>query len=321
MQETVLGIDISKKTFDTALLINSRMKCKSFINSTDGFKKLLCWLKPYKEKPHICLEATGIYGYPLANFFYEAGYKVSVVNPACINGFAKGELARNKTDKADSQVIARFCKAINPSTWQPDPKWQIELKQWVQRLENLKAMQLQESNRLEASCKSLAGAIRSHIKNLDSQISRAKSHIEQIINDNKELKKKSQLLATIPGIGSVSIGKIIAYFGNIEKFDSAKKMAAFAGLTPRTRQSGTSIKSRAVLSKKGDASLRSAMYMPALVAIRHNPIIKNFYQNLLSRKKSKMAAIGAAMRKMLHIVYGVLKNETPFEPHLEQGKI
>ena len=154
-----------------------------------------------------------------------------MVNPARVKGFAQGELSRNKTDKADAQVIARFCKAMQPKLWEPDPKWQIELKQWVLHLDNLKKMQRQEKNRLESSCKSVSVAIRRHIKSLELQITKAETHIKGLIKSSQDLSQKRELLLTIPGIGETTVATILAYFGNISRFDSAKKLASFTGLT------------------------------------------------------------------------------------------
>ena len=138
MQTLSLGVDISKKTFDIALLLDNRTQCKVFSNDKKGFSEFKVWLEKLDSKPHVCMEATGIYGHALANFLYENDYPVSMVNPARVKGFAQGELVRNKTDKADAQVIARFCMAMKPKLWQPNPAWQIELKHWVLYVDNLK---------------------------------------------------------------------------------------------------------------------------------------------------------------------------------------
>jgi len=312
MESLYLGIDISKNKFDVALMLTGRAKCKVFANCAKGFASLKIWLEEIGSKPRICMEATGIYGHALATFLHENSYPVSMVNPARVKGFAQSEMARNKTDKADAQVIARFCKAMQPDLWQPDPAWQLELKQWVSHLDNLKKMQRQEENRIESACKSVSVAIKKHIKSLGTQITKAEEHIKNIIKNNTELKKKKELLLSIPGIGETTIAKLLAYLGNIERFDSAKKVASYAGLTPSHKQSGTSVKGRTSLSKRGNPMLRKALFMPALTAIKYNPILKQFYLKLLERGKAKMCAIGAVMRKMLHLIFGVLKNNEAF---------
>ncbi len=142
MSKFFLGIDVSKTTFDVALLfINNKVKTKKFSNNVKGFTELVEWLNKHKaHNLHICLEATGVYGDALSNFFFDNGYTLSVVNPAQIKGFTQSELSRNKTDQADAQIIARFCRAINPKPWQPKPLYIRELQALVRRLEALQDM-------------------------------------------------------------------------------------------------------------------------------------------------------------------------------------
>ena len=312
MDMTVLGIDISKKKFDVALLVDKKFWSKSYSNNKAGFEAFCLWLNSREISPHICMESTGIYGHALANFLFEKGYLVSMVNPARIKGFGKSELSRNKTDEADAKLIARFCLAMRPGAWQPEPEWQVELKQWVNHLDNLKELERMALNRQEVAIKSVQKAISKHLKALKIQIEEAKEKIEEFINKDIDLRKKRELLASIPGIGQVTTAHILAHVGDINRFKTAKKLAAFAGLNPCQRQSGTSIKGRTKLSKIGSSQFRKSLYMPALVAIRYNPTLKTFYEGLLARGKAKMVAIGAVMRRLLHIVYGVLKNQQEF---------
>lgn len=235
-----------------------------------------------------------------------------MVNPARVKGFGKSELSRNKTDEADAKLIARFCLAMKPAFWQPEPEWQIELKQWVHHLDKLKELERMELNRQEVSIKSVQKAISTHLKTLKVQIEEAEEKIKEIIDDDTDLRKKRDLLNGIPGIGETTIAQIFAHVGDINRFQNAKKLSAFVGLNPCQRQSGTSIKGRIKLSKVGSSQFRKALFMPALVAIRYNSILKDFYQELIGRGKAKMVAIGAVMRKLLHIVYGVLKNQQEF---------
>ncbi|CAM79091.1 transposase and inactivated derivative [Orientia tsutsugamushi str. Boryong] len=312
MNSIVVGIDISKETFDAAVLINNKVQTRKFNNSSEGFNKLVTWLKS-RGSGHVCMEATGIYWKNLAKYLYDYGYKVSVVNPARIKGFAMSKLSRTKTDKADSVlIIADFCKAMKPEVWYPQPIYIQELQQLVNHLNVLIKHKTQETNRLEGASKAIANNIQMHIKFLETQI----KEIEQLINDhiknNKDLHNKAMLLESIPGIGAKTQAIVLAFLADIEKFSSAKQVVAFVGLNPKHRQSGSSVRGASRISRTGNSDLRKSFYMPAMSALRHNCIIKHFSQRLSNTGKPKMLILTAAMRKLLHIIYGVLKHNSPF---------
>lgn len=317
MSNIILGVDISKSTFDVALLNDNKVKTKKFNNTTKGFLELKQWLRNKGiDTAHACMEATGGYETKLAQYFYDNNFKVSVINPARIKGFSMSKLSRVKTDKADSELIAYFCQAMQPDLWQPDPLHIQELQQWVRRLDSLIANKNQENNRLEGASDVVAINISTHIDFLDKQIKEIEELISNHIKGHKDLNDKSKLLDSIPGIGEKTIGVILAFL-NVENFDSAKQVAAFVGLNPKPRQSGSSVRGVSRISKTGDADLRKAFYMPAVVSIRFNPIIKDFAERLSDAGKPKMVVVIAAMRKLLHIIYGVLKNETPFNANIK----
>lgn len=313
--KSVLGIDVSKSKFNVALLRGDKYKHKSFPNNSDGFSKLGKWLERQGVgELHACMEATGVYGEELAEYLYECGHRVSVVNPARIKGFAQSELIRTKTDKVDSSVIARFCLAMEPELWTPESKDVKELRSLVRRVEALVRMKNQETNRLEVSSASLKKDIEDHIKYLDKQVALIKQRIKTHIDQNPDLKEKQKLLESIPGVGESTIELVLSQFADIEKFSSAKKLASFLGIAPTERSSGSSVRGRRRMSKVGRSSLRKAFYMPALSAMQYNPIIIRMKQRLTEAGKPKMIIVGAAMRKLVHLIYGVLKNKIPFDP-------
>ena len=316
MNNIILGIDISKATFDVALLFDNKITTKKFNNTVKGFTELKQWLKNKGvDTAHVCMEATGGYEAKLAQYLYDNVFKVSVVNPARIKGFSMSKLLRVKTDKADSELIARFCQAMQPVLWQPIPGYIQELQQLVKRLDCLIANKNQESNRLEGADNIVATSICSHIEFLDKQIKKVELMISDHIKNNKDLADKSKLLASIPGVGEKTIGVVLAFLTATD-FASAKQVIAFVGLNPKPRQSGSSVNGVGRISKTGDAYLRKAFYMPSVSAIRFNPIIKNFAERLSSKGKSKMIIVIAAMRKLLHIIYGVLKTQTVFNSNV-----
>lgn len=313
-QTVVIGIDISKRTFDLALLRNTRLKHKSFPNTPAGHAALVAWLHQQGvRQAHACLEATNVYGDALAETLFDHGYTVSLVNPARVKGFAQSELSRTKTDKADAGVIARFCLAMAPPPWVPDPQEIRELRALVRRLEALMAMRQQERNRLAVAAPVVAPTIQTHIDFLDRSIRETTQRIRQHIDQHPDLKHKKDLLLSIPGIGETTIHVVLSEFADIRRFRSAKCLAAFIGVAPRQRQSGSSVRGRTVLSKMGRGPLRKALFMPALVALRYNPVLKAMRERLLAAGKAKMAIVGAAMRKLVHLIYGVLKSGRPFD--------
>jgi len=317
MSKVVLGIDISKSQFDVALLLNSKFKHKKFDNKEKGFLQLVEWLNQYQiHELHICMESTGTYGEALATYLFDTGYKVSVVNPAQIKGFSQSELSRTKTDQADAKLIARFCYAMNPKYWAPKPPNIRVLQALVHRLESLQSMYYQENNRLDVASNTVKPSIESVMAKLSEEIAAVKEKIRNHIDQNPDLRQKQLLLDTIPGIGEATIAQILAFIGNVEDFKSAKQLAAFVGLNPKQHRSGSSVIGRTRLSKVGSSSLRKAFYMPALVAKRFNPVVKVFCDRLIGAGKPTRLVLGAAMRKLIHIIYGVLKSEKPFNATL-----
>lgn len=325
---SVVGIDVSKRTLDIALLVNNKIKTKVLNNTAAGHRELSQWLLDRGSEPHtthLCMEATGPYSEAVAIALVESGWFVSVVNPARIKGFAQGELARNKTDRADAALLARFCVAMRPSLWTPPPVAWRELRGWVDRLQALKDMHQQESNRMEALIASgqsfLFSAVQLHLDWLAQQIEQLSRDIDDHINRHPELKRDAELLHSIPGIGSTTVAKVLAYAGNMRRFSNAKALAAFIGVTPRQRLSGTSVKGRTMMSRTGHADLRRALYMPGLVARRHNPILKVFGDRLKATGLAPKAVVGAVMRKLAHLIYGVIKSGQPFDANFSALKL
>lgn len=317
MIQTVLGIDISKKDFHVVLMNeNKTTKPKVFKNTPQGFESLQSWLTQQGvTKVHACMEATSIYGEALAEVLFQSGHTVSIVNPSRIKGFAKSELIRTKTDKVDAALIARFCKAITPQAWTPLPPEVKELQALLRRLESLREMYQQEQNRLETATAPVAELIESHLQYLQQLIEQVKQLIHDHFEKYPTLKAQRELLTSIPGIGQQTAAVLLGEMGCLAQYHSARQLAAHAGLTPQEYSSGCSVKGKSRLSHLGNARLRKALYMPAVVAMRHNPLLKSFSERLLKRGKVKMQVIGAIMRKLLHLVYGILKSNQPFDPN------
>jgi transposase len=318
MTESILGIDIAKLKFNVCLInINGKLKHKVFPNTATGFEQLAVWLsKQWVERIHACLEATGTYGEALSLFLYEVGHTVSVINPAAVKAFAGSRLSRTKTDRVDAELIARFCQAQEPPAWTPLPAEVRELQALVRRLESLIEMRVMEENRLSSgvTVEMVRQSVEELLAHLNAQIKRTEELICQHIDNHPTLKQQSELLDSIPGIAETTAALLLSEITDITQYRSARQVAAYAGLVPRERQSGSSLRGRTRLSKIGNARLRRALYFPAITALRCSPFFQQWAEGLRARGKSKMSVICAVMRKLVHVAYGVLKSGKAFDP-------
>jgi transposase len=311
-----LGIDISKNSFHAELSVNGKLRHHKFSNRKEGFAELNLWLAKHEAlEVHACLEATGSYSEELALYLYEQGMTVSVVNPVQIKAFGQSELQRNKDDRPDAGVIRRYCEKQQPAAWTPPPPHIRELQALTRHLENLQNTRQQQVNRLEgARVKDVIKSLQKIIASLESEIERTQKQIQDDIDNHPDLKQHSQLLESIPGIGKQTASKLLSEIGDISQYKSARQVAAFAGLTPRNYRSGK-IRGKTKLSKIGNGRVRKALFLPAMVAKQYNPIVRRFCERLSRNGKNKMQVIGAAMRKLIHIAFGVLKSGKRFDPN------
>lgn len=314
-----LGIDIAKAKYVVSLRrLDQKRRQKSFPNTADGHAALVGWLARYAHGPvHACLEATGTYGDAVATALVEAGHTVSVINPAAAKAFAQSQLRRTKTDDVDAAVLADFCAAHRPAPWTPWPREVRELQGLVRRREAVLDMLTQEKNRLAAGevIPAVEASLTDHIGVLEAALAALDDAISRHIDTHPGLRQQRDLLVTIPGIGATTAARLLAECRAITDFQSARAYAAFAGLVPRETMSGT-LHGRPRLSKLGSSRLRLALYFPALTALRHNPTLVAFGARLAAAGKHKMVIVAAAMRKLLHLAYGVLKHQRPFDPSL-----
>jgi len=324
--KATLGIDIGKRKHHLALLCGTTRRKKAIANTERGFAELVTWVEKQQDKLgfdelHICMEATGIYYEAVAEYLYhlDRPWKLSVVNPARIASYAKSKLKRSKTDSADAALIALFCQEQAPGPWQPLPVEVKQLQALTRHIETLKQARRDHRNRLESirdeqvrqSMEALIGAI-------EEQIAQTEQMIEEHVAAHPSLEEKQRLPCTIPGIGFLTAVHLLAEVPPALWDSCARKVAAFAGLTPRLFESGDSVRRGTRLCKTGSARLRRALYMPAVAALRHNSVLRAFAERLLERGKHKMAAVGAVMRKLAHLAFGVLKHQQAFDPNWTQ---
>ena len=316
----ILGIDVSKAKLDVALRRpDGTLRSKVVENTPAGFGVLSAWLAAHGvDAVHACLEATGTYWEAIAQYLADAGHTVSVVNPAQIKAFGGAGLTRTKTDRVDAKLIAAFCAAQCPPPWQAPPASVRTLRALVARREALEGMRTQERNRLPVADAAVRTGIEVHLTHLEQAIADIDMAIRQTLDDDPGLRTQGELLDSIPGLGDKTVASLLAYYGGPLRFESAKQAVAYAGLDPRQHQSGSSVRGKPRLSKVGHARLRKALYMPAMVATTRTAWGRALKQRLAAAGKPPMLILGAMMRKLLCVAYGVLRSGRPFDPALHQ---
>lgn len=313
-----LGLDIGKTRVDACLLTDGGKTCTSFANSQAGFEQLQEWLRRHRPDAagladlHSCMEATGNYGLDLAAFLYAEGASVSIVNPKQIKAFGEAELARNKTDPLDAARIARFCRAQNPAIWTPPLPHMRALRELVRRCAALKTFRTQEINRQKAgvACPAVAASIARVLSQVQAEIEAIMVEIRNLLEGEPVLQRNFDLLTTIPGIGDGTAALLLAEMPNIAAF-TPKGLAAFAGLSPTEVSSGARKRSGGI-SRIGNPSVRSALYLCALSARRHNPRLRDFVLRMKTLGKPNKVVLIAIARKLLVMAHAVIRTQRAF---------
>jgi transposase len=315
----ILGIDISKDKFDVSLRPNTQegqRLAATFPNHAQGFQALNTWLAPHRV-PHLhaCLEATSRYGDALALHLHQHGHIVSVVNPRRTRHYADSRLVRTQNDTVDAALIADFCASQNPRPWQPVAEDKRQLQDLVRTRGFFLSQKQQCLNRLETADPVSTKHLRQHVRQLDLTISKLEAQMTALIKEHSDLERQVKLLVSIPGVGALTAAVAVAELPPMERLEHAGQAVAFAGLDPRRKTSGSSVATAPRLSKMGSRLLRQTLYMGALSALRYNPIIQALGQRLKAKGKGGKRAVAAAMRKMVRLIYGVLKHGRAFDPN------
>ncbi len=315
-----VGIDIAKRKFDLfwSSSETGKRRTKVFLVSPDGLKEMLEWLAKHDLRPnntHLAMEATGQYYEPVAEALFNASYTVSVVNPLQIKRFGEATMQRQKTDKADAGLIARYCAQCNPRPWTPPPAEIRELQRLVARLDAVKDMLSQEKNRRHESLGAALESVERMLSSLEAEETLVEKLIQDHIDRHPDLRDKQELLCSIPGVAERTSATLMAWLP-VDRFTDVREAVAFIGLSPKHKQSGSSVRGKSRLCKVGHARLRKALYMPALAAKTHNPAAKALALRLEEAGKTGKLAITAVMRKLVHWAVGVLKSGKKFDPQL-----
>ena len=265
------------------------------------------------------MEATSQYYEKVAEFLWELGFRVSVINPLQIKAFGESRLSRQKTDKADAALIAQFGEQQSPPLWEPPPVEVKELQRLVARLEAVQKMRVKEQTRRHESQGEALESIDRVLALLTEEQVKLEQRIRNHIDKHPDLRRQQKLLTSIPGIGERVSCYFLAWL-QIGRFSDVRQVVAFIGLSPRHNQSGSSVHGKSRLCKVGNARLRRILYMPALAAMRHNQAAKGFADRLKAGGKNGKLVVGAVMRKLVHWMFGVLKSGQPFNVKLAIAK-
>ena len=313
---TSVGIDISKARLDVAFLHpTGEIQAHTYPNTRDGHQQLLTDLQPL-ETPHVALEATGPYHQRLTHALQQAGVLVSVLNPAMVHHFVKSHHRRNKTDTADALWLATFVRDRQPEVHAPSSTVHSSLSREITALTR---DLVRLKNRLDAARSGLVH--RDVLRSLERRIQALEEEKETLQKALEEEMRASraqdlELVTSIPGIGVRTGCWLLAELGDVRRFGSARKLVAFVGLSPRVFESGSSVRRETRISRMGSSHVRHALYMPAVVGVRFNPLLKGLFDRLVAAGKPKKVALVACMAKLLRIVYGVLVRGRPFDPAL-----
>jgi transposase len=317
------GIDVSKLKLDIAFTLNGEKIIKHRVVSNDfkGFNTIrelsenLLKAKSL-DKVHYVIESTGIYSEDIFEYLSEqVNSIVSIINPRQSKSFAISDNIRTKTDKVDAILLAKYCYEKRPKESKKTPKTLKKLRSLSRHLDFFIKQRALLSGHLE-SVKDvfIADSINNMISKFNEEIKKIEQEIDKIIKTDDELNRKSKLLLSIPGVGNkLSVTFLTEMMQTDEEKISTKVQSAHAGLSPRHKQSGKHT-GYSSICRAGNSRLRKALFMPALTAIKYNPLIRNFYLRLLDAGKRKMVAITACMRKLLCLMVGVLNSHQKFDP-------
>jgi transposase len=320
-----VGVDIAATSFTAAWTFSgpARERARTFAQTPDGFAAFQAALATSGVEPPttlIVLEATGSYWITLAVTLHQAGYAVSVVNPAHAHAFARSLPRRAKTDVLDAQLLTQFAAERQPSRWTPPEQVYHELRQRLLVRDGLLTMRGHARNQRHALSQwpvHIAGALDALdgvIAELDTRIARLEDELATVLRDGAWA-ESADLLGSINGIGLVTTAWLLVATLNFTACHSAESAAAYAGLVPLARESGTSVRGRARIGHGGNARLRTALYMATLSAARCNPAIRAHYKRLRAAGKPSKVARCAAARKLVQLAYAVVTKRQRFDPH------
>jgi transposase len=315
MTKQVIGIDVGKAKLDVG--INDEKRVRVWDNDQAGRADLSDWVDD--QKPHlVVVEASGGYEAAIVSELVGRGVAVALVNPTRVRAFARAEGLLAKTDQIDARLIARFGATMKPEPKARRAQSHLELNQWVTRRRQLVLMVTAEKNRLQTTPEAIQADIVRHIDWMQAEIERLEQQINQAIADDPTWRETARRIETVPGVGAITASTLVADLPELGQLNR-QKIAALVGVAPFNHDSGKHRGKRRIFG--GRTSVRSVLYMATLSAIRHNPVIKTFYQRLLAKGKVKKVALTACMRKLLVILNTMVKSGQDWNPPISSPSV
>lgn len=314
-----IGIDISKMTFD---VWTEDLGHAQFSNNKEGFK---AFKKLLKQEDHCVMEATGCYHFQLAEYLYNHGYKVSVENPLVVKRFIQMKQQKVKTDKHDARMIMLYGNEQQPALWEPEPKFIEEGKLLMTLMQMYVKQQTQLKNKLDNLQSGgrtngvMISSIKLQLKRIGAELKKLESSLEGLLKEHA--REVLTNLRSIPGIGKKTAMLMMVTTNNFRDFTNAKQVTSYVGLAPVERTSGSSIRGRSYISKKGDPMLRHHLFMCSFTACQNNPQCRALYERLVAKGKSKKLALIAVCNKLIKQAYGVCKNNLVYDENFRSKMV
>jgi len=315
-----VGIDVGARELAVALQTDDQLEpVRTFANTASGHQQLRRYLRRDQQPVRVCVEASGNYSLDLCLALHAMeGVELSVINPRLARRFAESLGTRSKTDPVDARVLCLHAQRMPPVAWQPPSPASLHLRSITRAVEALTHMLVQERARHHAAEASaalprlVATELKRHQRYLEQRIQRLRREAVRIISTDADLARRFRLLQTMPGVAETSALQLLGELAVLPSTLDARQWVAHSGLDPRHHRSGTSIEWRPRLSKLGNRRLRRALYMPALVAVRHDPHLRGFYQRLCANGKAPLQALAAVMRKLLHAFHAMFQRDEAY---------
>jgi transposase len=315
----VAGIEVSAEVLVVAF-DNGQMRSSEFANTAAGHQQMLRWLRRHATEVRVCMESTGLYGLDAALALHQqSGIEIMVANPRSVRHFGWAMMERSKTDPIDARLLAEYALRMRFQPWQPPSIKGRQLCALARAIHQLTEMNAMQKNRLHAASvtettpKIVIRELERSLAHQQRSIARLTREALQLISSDPQLQKRFELLLSFPGIAETSALQLLGELVLLSPDCNVRQWVAYAGLDPRQYSSGKSVEKKVRISKVGNRHLRRALFMPALVAVRRDPQFRAYYRHLLAHGKFKMVALVAAMRKLLHGIYGVFQSLQPFD--------
>ena len=325
-----VGMDVAKGTFDAALVLCSQhypdtplraVPVESFERSPQGVKALLLWLDSQgmeEENLRVVMEATGRYSSELAVWILaqRPALRPAIVNPQQTSAFINSMGVRNKTDRLEARALGFYGVERRPFAYEAPTPERAELRELSRYRDSMVRQRTRLKNQMSESCDStvVQSNMVKRLRHITKDIDYIELKIKQLIGQHQELEEDVKLLTSIYGIAFINATTIMAELGDLRRFELARQLTAFAGMSPRHRQSGSSVRGRSRLCKQGNPRIRQCLYLAAMVSVRGDNSMRQTYHRLIAQGKSRMVALAAVMRKLLVLMRAILISKTPYQP-------